>query len=234
MASCGIICVKYLMFLFNLLFALTGLLILTVGAIIQSSYHHYSNFVDDTVWVAPILLIVVGSVVFIIAFFGCCGAFKESSCMVLTFSVFLIIIFLLEFGIGIAGYVKHGQLEEILEKGFNSTLHNYDKNRDSQHAWSLIQSELKCCGIQGPSDWEQVFHNSTLPNSCCEEIPFNISECTKEHALNSGCMPKLLELLRKNALILAGVGIGIAIVQLLAVCFACCLSRAFKQNYQAV
>ncbi|XP_059616981.1 CD63 antigen [Phlebotomus argentipes] len=234
MASCGIICVKYLMFLFNLLFALTGLLILTVGAIIQSSYNHYSNFVDHTIWVAPILLIIVGSIVFIIAFFGCCGAVKENSCMVLTFSVFLIIIFLLEIGIGIAGYVKHGQLEDILEKGFNSTLHNYDKNVDSQHAWSLIQSELKCCGIQGPSDWQQVFHNTTLPTSCCIEMPVNVNQCTKEFAMKDGCMPELLALLQKNALILAGVGIGIAVVQLLAVCFACCLSRAFKRNYEAV
>uniref|UniRef100_A0A1L8DK60 Tetraspanin n=2 Tax=Nyssomyia neivai TaxID=330878 RepID=A0A1L8DK60_9DIPT len=234
MASCGIICVKYLMFLFNLLFALTGLLILTVGAIVQSSYHHYSNFVDDTVSVAPILLIIVGSVIFIISSFGCCGALKENSCMVLTFSVFLIVIFLLEFGIGIAGYVKHGQLEEILEKGFNSTLHNYDKSIDSQHAWRLIQSELSCCGIQGPRDWQQVFHNSSLPNSCCVQMPTTVSECTIEHSLQDGCMHKLLSLLQHNALILGGVGIGIAVVQLLAVCFACCLSRAFKRNYEAV
>lgn len=35
---------------------------------------------------------VVGIVVFVIAFFGCCGAVKENSCMVLTVSIKLNII----------------------------------------------------------------------------------------------------------------------------------------------
>lgn len=89
---------------------LTGLSILTVGAFIESTYHHYGDFVGECVrntqlmvdylthitykrthigsyvWSAPIMLIVVGALVFIIAFVGCCGAVKESSCMVLSVS----------------------------------------------------------------------------------------------------------------------------------------------------
>lgn len=34
----------------------------------------------------PVLLMVIGSIVFVIAFLGCCGAIKESSCMVLSVS----------------------------------------------------------------------------------------------------------------------------------------------------
>lgn len=41
----------------------------------------------DELWSAPIIMIVIGAIVFIIAFLGCCGAIKESSCMVLTVSV---------------------------------------------------------------------------------------------------------------------------------------------------
>lgn len=81
----------------------------------------------------------VGALAFLIAFVGCCGAVKESSCMVLTFSVFLVVIFLCEIGIGIAGYIKHGQLNAILEKGFNQTMIDYEENVD---AWKLIQSEV--------------------------------------------------------------------------------------------
>lgn len=35
----------------------------------------------------PILLLVVGSIIFITAFFGCCGAIKESTCMLTTVSI---------------------------------------------------------------------------------------------------------------------------------------------------
>jgi hypothetical protein len=33
---------------------------------------------------SPIALIVVGSIVFVVAFYGCCGAIRESHCMVVT------------------------------------------------------------------------------------------------------------------------------------------------------
>lgn len=231
MGACGVSCVKYLVFVFNLLFALTGLAILCVGAIIQSSYHHYSTFVGASFWSAPILLIVVGAIVFVIAFLGCCGALKENSCMVLTFCILLLVIFLCELGIGIAGYVKHGQLEGILESGFNKTMAEYSKNEE---AWDLVQKEMHCCGIKGPADYQPIFHNSSLPNSCCTKFPQNSNVCTQENALRDGCMPKLLHFLESKSLILAGVGIGIALVQLIGVCYACCLYRAFRRNYETV
>lgn len=40
----------------------------------------------DELWSAPAVLMAIGAIVFIIAFLGCCGAIKESSCMVLTVS----------------------------------------------------------------------------------------------------------------------------------------------------
>lgn len=52
----------------------------------------------------------------------------------------MVIIFLCELGIGIAGYIKHGQLEGILETGFNKTMAEYNEN---EHAWKLIQSEVR-------------------------------------------------------------------------------------------
>lgn len=137
MVDCGVTCAKYSVFLFNLLFAvsscklylhmctdtkyqfwflywqfdyvqqLTGIAILTVGAVIFTAYHHYQNFLGkpqipfdqfqkistfecpntgDEIWSAPTVFMIIGGIVFLIAFLGCCGAIKESSCMVLTVS----------------------------------------------------------------------------------------------------------------------------------------------------
>ncbi|KAJ6649572.1 CD63 antigen [Pseudolycoriella hygida] len=210
MGACGVSCVKYLVFVFNLLFALTGLTILCVGAIIQSSYHHYSTFVGASFWSAPILMIVVGAVVFVIAFLGCCGALKENSCMVLTFCILLLVIFLCELGIGIAGYIKNAQIEDILETGFNKTMAEYNNNKE---AWRLVQTELHCCGINGPADYIQVYPNGTLPNSCCVKFEQHSDTCTQENAIKKGCLPILLEFFKSRALILGGVGIGIAVIQ---------------------
>lgn len=72
---------------------------------------------------------------------------------------------------------------------------------------------MHCCGIKGPADYQHVFHNSTLPNSCCTKFAPNSDECTQENAIKDGCMPILLHFFESKSLILAGVGIGIALIQ---------------------
>lgn len=44
-------------------------------------------FDEWNVQVVPILFIVIGAIIFIVAFFGCCGAIKESHCMTVTVCV---------------------------------------------------------------------------------------------------------------------------------------------------
>uniref|UniRef100_A0A8D8AXP5 Tetraspanin n=1 Tax=Culex pipiens TaxID=7175 RepID=A0A8D8AXP5_CULPI len=234
MPSVGVACVRYLVFFFNFLFAVTGLVVIVTGAIIQSSYHHYSNFLGESFWTAPIVLIVIGSVIFVVACFGCCGAAKESPCMIITFSVFLGLVFLAEIGIGVAGYYKHEELSGVLEKGFNETLDNYSNSLPAQEAWNLVQSEMKCCGVNGPKDWEPIFKNDTVPKSCCHELPIGTTKCTRKHADPEGCFPKLSAFLGSKSLILAGIGVGLAAVQLVAVLLACCLYGSFRRQYETV
>lgn len=62
--------------------------------------------------------------------------------MIITFFVLLVIVFILEIGIGISAYLKYGHMEEILEKGFQSTMDKYATSYDSRHAWDLIQGEV--------------------------------------------------------------------------------------------
>ena len=66
---------------------ITGILLLSVGAVIQGLYASYSSLLDDGFFSVPALLIAVGAIVFIVSFFGCCGAVKENHCMILTVSI---------------------------------------------------------------------------------------------------------------------------------------------------
>uniref|UniRef100_A0A2M4AUK4 Tetraspanin n=2 Tax=Anopheles triannulatus TaxID=58253 RepID=A0A2M4AUK4_9DIPT len=234
MPSLGISCVRYLVFFFNFLFAITGGIVVITGTVIQSYYYHYSNFVGESFWTAPIVLIVIGSIIFVVACFGCCGAAKESPCMIITFSIFLGVVFLVEIGIGVAGYYKHEQLSGILEKGFNKTLESYPNDKGAQEAWNLVQSEMQCCGINGPEDWEPIYKNDTVPRACCHRMPVGVNKCTREYASTEGCFSKLSNFLGSKSLILAGIGIGLAIVQLIAVLLACCLYGSFRRQYETV
>lgn len=235
MASGGLTCVKYITFFCNLLFALSGLLILMVGAMVQLNYAHYSNFVSDHIWTAPIILMVVGAAVAFICFLGCCGALKENSCMILSFAILAVIIFLLEIGLGIAGYVKHSGLQQLMETQFNSTMKHYKDREDYRDAWTLLQNELDCCGTYGPNDWDGIFPNKTLSPSCCKLINLSeAQECTTLHAMNQGCLAKLLGILDSKTLVLAGVVLAVAGIQLLTILFACCLYRSFRRSYDHV
>uniref|UniRef100_A0A0K8TPE2 Tetraspanin n=1 Tax=Tabanus bromius TaxID=304241 RepID=A0A0K8TPE2_TABBR len=236
MTNGGVTCIKYLVFACNLLFALTGLCVIIVGGIVLGKYSHYSNFVGEHVWAAPVVVIVIGVLVFIIGFLGCCGACKENSCMILTFSILVGIVVVAEVGVVIAGYVKHDKLEGILEKGFNTTMEKYNDRKDYRDVWNTLQSELDCCGSRGPRDWK-LYNVTDIPPSCCSVVPaLNINEgkCDLEHAHPAGCLKKVLKALDDKTLIFAGVGVGVVVIQILTILFACLLYRSFRLNYETV
>ena len=67
---------------------ISGVVIIIVGALIESIYRNYLNFLAPKLSFAspPMVLIGVGLVIFVVGFFGCCGAAKENRCMVVTVS----------------------------------------------------------------------------------------------------------------------------------------------------
>jgi CD63 antigen len=68
------------------IFQVAGIAILAVGALIQNFYSNYTDFLHGNFYVGPVLLIILGVIAFVVAFFGCCGALKENHCMIMTVS----------------------------------------------------------------------------------------------------------------------------------------------------
>ncbi|XP_018335537.1 CD63 antigen [Agrilus planipennis] len=236
MVSGGMTCIKYLLFCFNLVFAVSGIAVLTAGAVIHALYFHYSEFVYESYESIPVILIIVGIIVFVIAFFGCCGAVRENHCMIVTFSVFLVVIFCLELTTGIIGYVKRSEIEGMLENKMNSTMYKYYNTSQVQNSWDILQHEVKCCGMNGPEDWTLVNHfNNSLPHTCCPNSSKDDS-CTINSLdkYTKSCLEGLKEKLQNYAAVLGGIGIGVACVQLFGIIFACCLARSIRKEYETV
>lgn len=230
-------CVKYLLFCFNLLFAVTGLIIFIVGvkSLINSS--PYIDLTDENFYTSgPIAFIIVGIIVFIVAFFGCCGAVKENHCMIVTFSVFLLLIFIAELAVGIAGYMKHQELEDSIMRHLNETIKDYPTNPDVAKSFDIIQTDLNCCGITSPDDWAK--NGLKIPDSCCSAkmatAPPVACSATSPFFHGVGCLDKLVNYMKDIAYALGGVGLGIAFIQLLGVIFACCLARSIRSQYETV
>ena len=63
---------------------IVGLVFIIGGAVLQTAFSEYLAFFGATVNRAAIFIIVIGIVCLGVSFFGCCGAFKENHCMIIT------------------------------------------------------------------------------------------------------------------------------------------------------
>lgn len=233
------VCIKYLLFIFNLLFVVSGVIILSVGITIKAYYSDYELFLDDQYFSTPNLLIAIGSIIFVIAFFGCCGAVKENFCMTITFSTLLILIFVLEFAAGISGYVLRNQTADFLTEKLNESLHKYNPNKVDHitKLWDDIQTQFHCCGVHNYTDWLNVTNNQ-LPMSCCgpQHGLLGNSSCNSNTITlyQKGCVEQFGNFVEENAVTIGSVGLGLAFVQFLGIIFSCHLSRQIKRNYETV
>ncbi|XP_011634829.1 CD63 antigen-like [Pogonomyrmex barbatus] len=139
----GLRCIKYLLCAVNSLFVLTGVMIISVGTTIYAVYENFSHFLDPSYFSPATLLIVVGILIFIIAFMGCCGALRESTCMVLVFAVLLSFVLLLELAAAIAAYALQDSIKDLLAEKINLTMHQYEKNEEAKFAIDFMQSRVR-------------------------------------------------------------------------------------------
>ncbi|XP_023179701.1 23 kDa integral membrane protein [Drosophila hydei] len=239
MRACGPSLIKYILFAFNVLFALSGLGILVAGAIVLADVNEFNHFVEGRVMAPPIVLIVTGLIIFLIASLGCFGAIKESPTLLLTYAVLLAIIFIIELAVGIAASVFKKDLEGMLKNSLQESIKR--SNHEDTIAWDNVQRKLMCCGVDTPADWRALSLNKTLPASCCQPqfIDAAVGHCTESPALGKdkyyqeGCVGKLKERIDKNAVILIGVGIGIAFIQILGIVLACYLATVIRHTRQS-
>lgn len=243
----GMKCIKYLLFAFNLIFAITGLALIITGCVIQGVYSNYLDFLGDSFFNTPVLLVVVGCIIFFVTFFGCCGAIKEHHCMTLAFSVFLSLILLIELGAGIASYTFRQQVGSIIETNMEKGLQNYGKAtfKGVTETWNIVQHEMKCCGAQEYKDWVNTTFaekDNSVPDSCClsdvEGCGKGILNMSDEQVpkiiYTNGCLDKLKEVIEGNVAALGGIGVGIAVIQFAGIIFACVLAATIRKGYETV
>lgn len=226
-------CVKYLLFLFNICFVIAGIGLIAAGAYVKVKLEEYYDFFGSDFMGPGILLIIVGVVIFLLAFFGCCGAIKENYCLTMTFAALLSLIFILEMAGGIAGFVLKDEIEKTVDTKLKETLSRYNSTGNVRTAWDKLQEEFDCCGVNGSSDWTTA--NTTIPESCCTPNAGTHCDTSKPtNIFNKGCANEVEGWLKGNVSIIGGVGIGLAFVQIIGIIFACCLARAIRKEYEVV
>ncbi|PNI18146.1 TSPAN17 isoform 6 [Pan troglodytes] len=221
-------CGKYFLFGFNIVFWVLGALFLAIGLWAWGEKGVLSNISAltdlgglDPVW----LFVVVGGVMSVLGFAGCIGALRENT-------------FLLKFD----------WIRDQLNLFINNNVKAYRDDIDLQNLIDFAQEYWSCCGARGPNDWNlNIYFNCTdlnpsrercgVPFSCCVRDPAEDvlnTQCGYDVRLKlvrgeleqqgfihtKGCVGQFEKWLQDNLIVVAGVFMGIALLQIFGICLA--------------
>ncbi|KAK9977730.1 hypothetical protein ABG768_019529 [Culter alburnus] len=220
-------CVKYLMFIFNLIFWLGGCGLFGVGVWLAFTQSEFSSLpLSFPSLSAANLLLVAGGVTMVTGFLGCLGALKEQKCLLMTFFVILLFLVVIEVTLIVVLSVYHEELDKKAKDDLREGMNDYKRNEGLKNSWDNMQKIFKCCGVSNHTDWHNKTANGKLPESCCRD---NGGDC---HHWEEPCYEKAKDWLLANITSVLGFGVCIGIVQILALLFSmlmyCQILRAEK------
>ncbi|XP_038153213.1 tetraspanin-33 [Cyprinodon tularosa] len=228
--------IKYTLFIFCYFFWVVSAVLIAVGIYAKVAKE---KDVVDTLTVDPaLLLILVGSLMFLITFLGCFGALRNATCLLKTFLGILAVVFLLQIAAGAVGYVFTDMVMERTEKLMLKAIVRYREDRDLENAIDYIQKKFQCCGVEGYKDWSHnvYFECSTnnpsleacgVPFSCCKHLKNQTVLNTmcgygmqqeeegpaKADIFTDGCLDKIIMWAINNLRLVAGLTVGLLLLE---------------------
>ncbi|XP_040451564.1 tetraspanin-8 [Falco naumanni] len=223
-------CMKYSMFIFNFLFWVCGLVILGVSVWIRVSKDAQQELdIDASLFAGVDLLIAVGSIITVLGFLGCCGAIKESRCMLLLFFIGLLLILILQITGGVLGAVYRSQIETSLNKTLlekvNELQSSTGEDKVFQEKFQKFEKMNHCCGLlNGPADWGNNFQVLGGNKICeCELEDRESDLCIYfkgKYIFKKTCGDVIIEFLEDHLLIITGIAFGLAVIEILGLGFS--------------
>merc|ERR1712124_89398 len=131
--------IKYLLFFFNFMFWLSGLVLMFTSVIIYVKYGGVFMFTDNKVANLPVLLLILGIAVFIIGFLGCRGADKENRCLLISFTSIMAVVILIGVTVTILGVVYKSSVNTMADKALDRAVNNYNTTVGSRKMMDWIQ-----------------------------------------------------------------------------------------------
>ncbi|CAH8546906.1 unnamed protein product [Schistosoma turkestanicum] len=210
--STGMLCLKSCVFVLNIICLLCSIVLIGAGAYVEVKFSQYEDNLHKVWQAAPIAIIVVGVIILIVSFLGCCGAIKEDVCMLYMYAFFLIVLLIAKLACAIVAVVYKDKIDSEIDSLMTGALDN--PNKEIIEFMDLIQSSFHCCGAKGPADYK-----GNVTASCKGE----------QVVYEDGCVSVFGAFLKRNLIIVACVAFGVCFFQLLSIVIACCLGQQIKE-----
>ncbi|XP_050344452.1 23 kDa integral membrane protein-like [Nymphalis io] len=242
----GACVVKYILIIINLILTLVGLAITALGIVVLLKVRNIEDLESDDLNLFPTLIIVIGCIITVIFFLGCCGAISRNSCMLISYSVITVIVASLTVGLTVFLSKNKGTVTDMFIDELSGGLNNTDAM-----VLSTLETSLKCCGTTGPDYYE----SSSLPVTCCPDMLSNIQNiqniqnhvdfssitndinintsggelCNMNNAFQEGCVTKaaetLKDVLKTVVTVLIFICIAEYVVAVMAMLYTCYIRR---------
>lgn len=218
---------------------LIGVALIAIGSIALSKFDvigsldglgSIDSFTYSTMFI-PIVVIALGCVVFIISFCGCCGAIRESQCMLMSYAVFLLVLVI---GVAVGMYFAFTSKDDFVNESKNAYTLLFNSRNESltskaldnvQKAVSIKNGilmnsswlnlcfpppliQLKCCGKNSFNDFLNT-GNNMITSSCCDS-----GMCNQSNSYE-GCHQALDSLITNSFNIILYVAGGLAVVMVI-------------------
>ncbi|XP_053708684.1 tetraspanin 35 [Synchiropus splendidus] len=225
---------KFMMFVFNGIIFLAGAAILGVGIWVKVDSSSIFDLLGKVKNLPPelsqvlhvgYLLIAIGALLLLIGFLGCCGAVKESRCMLLLFFIIVLVVFIAEVVGAIIILVFRPLAGDLLAQIGAAAVKNirkdYGKNPDITILWNTTMSAMSCCGFYNASDFlgspYYSGNDNKYPPLCCSHSADN--PCNQSMAETSpvpGCFSKFTGMIESNTGAIVAVALAIAALEVCA------------------
>jgi len=190
--GCGPKCSKILLVIFNLVFWLSGAALLGIALWFRFDPNVFEHLKlvafdqkDPFLKYAVYILFATGGFVFLVGFLGCCGALRESKCMLGLYIFFLIIIMGAEISAGVLTFLHKNELDKKIGTDLVVKLQSDPLATNSTGPVQFTvfaglimytQYAMNCCAINGPTDYKGLnltrFDIPVLPTCCKMKADF--------------------------------------------------------------
>lgn len=260
--GCGGTLGKVFLILINIIFFLLGLGLLIVGALMKANVKIVTDEVKpalNTVTVSSyklgdladnlsVVFIVIGVFIFIVAGLGLFGACCQNRCMLVTYAILVLILFIAKIAAIALWFTMQGEVEDKVKNEMLTSLQTHftddsvDTGSEVSRSWNYMFMTLDCCAINkvtsGTNDFDQSpwctatgksckDSSAEVPRTCCVDVDASTyttaaAPCTTGvSGYNTmGCYDALKAEIDSYSTPVIGVGITILVIELLAVIFA--------------
>lgn len=245
-------CLRLTYYALNIVFWMVGVSLMGVGLWLQLTREELVAMAPGYAFVMPgALCMAAGCLTLIVAFLGCCGALVDNYCMLTTYVFLAIIVFGLQVTAGSAAILCGERLEREIYHELHASLTDRYPPIDTEvrtttvhaaqhrlrHGWDIIQSELKCCGVDNYTDWFGSHgwpSEKRVPDSCCIRYVSGCGQSGVSSAWYSqGCIQAAKTMLQSHLLNIGVVLLTFAFFQMIAVIMSVVLvcTRRRSSNY---